>query len=458
MRRASIRVVLAIAAAALCTSCGGGGGQSDDQTIAGPILSLDSIQAIAVDQLFINGGMEDEYRARGEFSIYLRDAATQKDVACTTSSGAAARVASPDIFYGGLALPLTSLEGDHPTSVARFQIVFVEKDGPDCPAPIDVEDDIVGISDEVSSDELLRVPIWAQNGRAIAVLRAPSDTALSIRSMAPSLADGLIVDKLFFRRNAESDAIAESYYLFAERIENGVAVDQCQLDASAMEGIRFGDVIYAALGLSIPCFDPAASNFADMQVRVGIYVQASSGPELVGQTAPQAIGDVIGERVNFAEGDGYVAFRRVTTTLFGAPVVRLADLTSVVVSSLSHTASPTTDADLELHAVDPGTGLTVACAGRVQGLEGVGLAGSYDALSAKIVAVDGQRELFGWDQVILRLVERSDGHACPVPPEGSVGVLAQTAELVPSDLRAESVSFLSGKGTVKFVRAVAQTN
>ncbi len=423
------------------SGCGGG-----STTITGPILSLNEIKALVLDQLCINSGMDDEYRDYGEFSVYIRDAATGLDVACVRQEDGLDALTAPGIYYGGLSLQMKEVEGEHPDSVARFKLVFVEQDGAGCPAPIDSEDDIAGESAELTFDGLIGTRIWATNGTAAAVLRASQEDEFTVESMSPSLADGLMIDKLYFEGEGEA-----RYYIFAERIEGGSSVYQCQVADEYMEKVRTGGVLYAALGFPISCLDPADPDFINTEVRLGLYVQSDSGPELVGETEPYAVGDLVGERADFKNGKGYVTFRRVTTTLFGSPVIRLADLENTQVTYLELGSDPATDSPLELFAVDPASGVAIACSGQAQGLAGIGAAGSYAGLAASLVALEGQMELFGSGEIVLRLVERTDGEECPRVPEVAPDVLAETGPLDPADLREGGAEF-SGGGRIEFIR------
>jgi len=423
--------------------CGGGG-----TSVTGPILSISEIKSLKLDQFFINAGMEDEYRDYGEFAIYIRDAATGVDVACTRPEDGMSWLTAPGIYYAELSVPLKEVDGEHPNSVARFKLVFVEKDGASCPAPIDSEDDIAGESAELTYDELMGGRIWAQNGLAAAMLRPSSEDELSASSMAPSIADGLAIDKLYFERQGDE---AARYYIFAEKIVDGDSVYQCQIDDQYMEKIRTGGVLYAALGLPISCFDPSDPGFVTMKIRMGLYIQTDSGPELVGQTDPTAVGDLVGERVDFTNNKGYMTFRRVTESLFGAPVVRLADFAETQVTYLELASNPATDSPLELFAIDPASGVVIACAGEAQGLTGISAAGSYAGLTVDFVALDGQLELFGSGDIVIALVERTDGEQCPRVPESVPAGLAETPSLSPSDLAEGTVEFSEG-GRIEFVR------
>jgi hypothetical protein len=423
--------------------CGSGG-----TSITGPILSMSEIKALKLDQLFINAGMEDEYRDYGEFAIYIRDAATDTDVACTSQEDGMSILTAPGVYYAELSVPLREVDGEHPSSVARFKIIFVEKDGAACPAPIDSEDDIAGESAELTFDQLVDGRIWATNGLAAAVLRSSSEDELSVVSMAPSIADGLAIDKLYFEDGSEESA---RYYIFAEKIVGGDSVYQCQIEDQYMEKIRMRRVLYAALGFPISCFDPADPGFVNMEVRMGLYIQTDSGPELVGQTEPTAVGDLVGERVDFTNNKGYMTFRRVTEDFFGAPVVRLADLAETEVTYLELASNPATDSPLELFAIDPLSGVAIACAGAAQGFVGIGAAGSYAGLAADLVALDGQMELFGSSDVVIKLVERTDGEECPKVPESIPDDLDETLSQGPSDLMEGEASFAGG-GRIEFVR------
>jgi len=444
MNPARVCMPFMMVALILVASCGGGGGTS----ISGPILDLSEVKALVLDQFYVNGGMEDEYRSKGEFSVYVRDSATGRDVACTSQDDGMSSLTAPGVYYGDLDVRFREVEGNDVGSLARFKLVFVEKDGGDCPDPIGPEDDIAGESAELTSEELVGAMIWATNGRAAAVLRAQSDDPMSVGSMAPSLADGLFIDKLFFEYDAGDDDTPR-FYIFVESEDGG----QCQVANDLMDAIRAGDVLYAALGFPISCFDPADPDFPYIEIRIGLYVQDDSGPKLVAETDFIAIGDLIGERAEFEGGKGYISFQGVRMEQFGAPVVRLADLTAMQIESLRHTEGTDTVGALELHVTDEASGQLLACAGADQGLAGVDAAGSYAGLAATPVAAGWEREIFGYGRVLLSLVERSDGLACPTLPAFELPVLAKTAELGPTELAAGEAGFLDGAGELSFVRA-----
>lgn len=290
----------------LAAGCGGGGSGGS----LGPILDISQVQALVVDQLAVTGGLEDEYRSQGEYTLYLRDAATGQDLACIGAAEGMGRIAGSGIYQAGLSLKFREVEAEHPSSAARFQLVVVEKDGPDCPSAIGTADDLVGESAELTSEELIGAQVSTTNGNAVIVLRQESQPTLEVGQMEPSLTDGLQIDQLFFPYEAD-DGAASRFYLFAERMEGDTPVAQCQVEDALLEPIRFGNVLYAALGFPFACLDPADPEFPEWMVRVGVYVQTADGPRLIGQTQPRKIGDIIGEKVLFTEGEGFVSFRRV---------------------------------------------------------------------------------------------------------------------------------------------------
>lgn len=309
MKRLTLAIV-SLAVVVVSTGCGGGSGQASRPE--GPILSIDQIQSLLVDQFYVNGGMEDEYGNKGEFSVYLRDAATGKDMACTSADGGMKRLSASGIYYGGLKVPLIEAEGEHPSLVARFQVIFVEQDSEGCPNKIDSSsDDIAGESAEFAFEGLLGSPIWATNGKAVVVIRSEVDEAVAVAAMLPATEDSLSVDQLYFKDDTEDDS---RYYIFAESIKDGAVEYQCQIDDTYMQNIRHGDIIYGSLGFPFSCFDPSDPAFSTTKVRVGVYIQQDSGPELVAETKERAIGDLIGEKVSFEDDKGYISFRGVVTT------------------------------------------------------------------------------------------------------------------------------------------------
>lgn len=306
MKRIAVILPIILFMTGLAAGCGGSGSGGN----LGPILDISQVQALVVDQLSVTGGLDDEYRSQGEYTLYLRDAATGEDLACIGAAEGMGRVAGNGIYQAGLALKFREVEAEHPSSAARFKLVVVEKDGPDCPSPIGSGDDLVGESAELTSEELIGAQVSTTNGNAVVVLRQESQPALEVGQMEPSLTDGLQIDQLSFSYEAD-DGAASRFYLYAERMEGDTAVAQCQVEDALLEPIRFGNILYAALGFPFTCLDPTDPGFPEWMVRVGVYVQTADGPRLIGQTEARKIGDIIGEKVLFAEGEGFVSFRRV---------------------------------------------------------------------------------------------------------------------------------------------------
>ncbi len=444
MRRMS-GIFPVVASLLFLASCGGSGSGN----ITGPILDVSQLQSIVIDQLAISGGLEDEYRGEGEYAIYLRDAATGKDMACAGALEGMNHVAGSGVYQGGLNIRLREVNGDHPSSAARFKLVFVEKDAADCPAAIDNVDDIVGESPEMTSEELLGRSIWTTNALAVTVLRQESTPVLTVSQMAASLTDGLAIDQLSFIYNADNDNPSR-FYLYAQRYEGDEPIAQCQIDDALMQPIQYGGMFYAALGFPFACLNPADPQFPEWKVRVGIYVQRDSGPELLGQTEVRAIGDMIGEKLAFEGVDGFVSFRRVVTKPFATTMVRLADLTSLTIGSITHSATLPADAVLELHAMDPESGLSLACTGSAQGLTNVNAAGLHEGLTASMVSMTPLHETFGTSTVVMVLVKRNDGKACPAMPESSLTTIAATQPLESAGFASSPISFSDGTGSFAF--------
>jgi hypothetical protein len=440
MKKIAIGAVLAFAA--VLSACGGSGGTK----IEGPTLSIDEVKSIVIDQLFINGGMGDEYSNTGEFSVYLRDAATGDDVACTRAEDGMEELSIPAIYYGGLSIPFVSVSGRHPNEMAKFQLVFVEQDSEGCPNPIDPEDDIAGITPEFMFNDLLGKQLWAENGQAAAMLRAASDETRTVKAMAPALGDGVWIDELYFKDGGSGDE-PKGYYIFVDEMVGDESVYQCQVDDDLMDNIRYGDIVYAALGFETPCFEDAGDGVMEKTIRVGVYSQESSGPKLIGETDPAIISDMIGEKAPFTNGKGYVSLRGIIDGPFAAPVFRLEELPLLGVAALSYELEPSYEPTVELHIMNSTGDYVIACAGAGQDLAGVDVPGDYDGLDARFVIADGQVELFGFDDVVVRLVDRKDGLICPSPLGEAPTVLAESEAISPSDIPGK-IGFKNGAGSV----------
>ncbi|MBI4126684.1 MAG: hypothetical protein HY465_04245 [Deltaproteobacteria bacterium] len=426
--------------------------------ITGPILEADEAKALAIDQFYVNGGLDDEFSSQGEFNVYLRDAGTGQDWVCASTTDGMDEVALTGVYYGGLDIHFREVDGDRPSSSARFQILVVEKDGEDCPESIGDDDDIVASSPELTFDELIGQTIWSTNGLAAVTLRGQTDEAVAIPSMAPSLDAGLILDQVSFESGGDSTT-ANRYYIFAEHVEDGTVVTQCQVDDSYLSNIQYGRITYAALGIPIDCFSAMDPDFADLPVRLSLWIQRSKGPEKIGETAVVPIGEIIGEKVSFTNNQGYFKFRNVVETPFSSSIVRLGELTGLTVTNVSYTETPSLNPTLEIHVLRDGdVSYSIACAGEDQGVDGLETPDTYDDLSATLVPVTGQQELFGWESVTIKFINRTDGLSCPEPLASDPDILATTTALTPSALSGRTFNFTDNDGSISFAFSSSQTS
>ncbi|MBI4211700.1 MAG: hypothetical protein HY540_03600 [Deltaproteobacteria bacterium] len=434
------RILLALIALPLL-SCGS---ESGPVTITGPILDISEATSLVVDQFYVNSGMDDEFSKTGEFAIYLRDAGTGQDLACAGGAEGMVKLATPATYYGDLDVALREIESTHPESSARLQIVVVEKDSEDCPKPINADDDIAGISKALTIEEILNKTIWTTNGLVAVTLRAQGTKNLTISAMVPSLASGLFLDKLSFTR--EDSEKEGRYFLIAERIENGKSLQSCQLNDS-LEMVKYG-MTYAALGLPISCYASTDPDFSQIPLKMSLWQQLESGPQLVGETEIRTIANFIGEKVLFTNDQGYLSFQTVATTPFFSSVVRLAELADLKATALNYSSTPAANTPVELHIFADGMSSSLVCAGKPQGLSNVASPGNYSNLDAGFVAVTGQKELFGSSNVTIKLVNRTDGKECPAALSNTPTELASTSSLTSSVLPSNALTFLNNAGSV----------
>jgi len=424
MKRFIFRIILVIGIGALLASCGGG-----PLSFLGPILSVSEIKNLSLDQFFTADGLDDEYAETGDFAVYIRDAVTGQDIACVSQDDGMDRVRYINTYYGGLSVRFREVDGEHPDSVARFQLVFVEQDSGGCPAPIASADDIIGITSDVASEDLIAGNLWTTNGMATAVLRVDDREGEEPAPMAPSMQDALIVDQIGIENSYDEERV---FYIFAERYEDDEVIETCQVDDNDLNSVRYGDMIYAALNAAFPCLSSDMADFAAIRVRLSLWVQKDDGPDEIGKTEITRIGDLIGERAEFTNGKGYIRLRGVAITPFSARYARLEELANLVVTDLEYTSAAAASETLEVHFMSP-DGYSVVCAGPDQGLVGVDLPDTaYTALNAQMTAVTGQRELFGWNELNVVVVGRSDSNTCPSALSGDYTVLGSAAALTTS--------------------------
>jgi hypothetical protein len=299
---------------------------------------------------------------------------------------------------------------------------------------------------------LLATQLWSTNGLAMAVIRGPNEEAKNVRQMAPAIEDGLFIDKLYFENGQDGDK-AERYYIFISEVENGKEIHRCELEDDYIRNIRYGNMLYAALGYPISCIDPAIEGFLDRKIKFGLYLQKNSGMTLVGETEAAMVMDLIGERAGFTNSKGYISFRGVMKTPFSSSVVRLEELTQLEISELSYKLTPSAKPTLELHITDSSGDYIIACSGQAQGFAEVSTPDDYADLEAGFVAATGQKELFGWSKVLLRLVDRNDAAACPAPYLSAPTILGESEELSAADLSTGIVTFKNAAGEAVLIKA-----
>jgi hypothetical protein len=441
MIRNLTKVIACICLFSMISACGGG-----PLSFLGPILSVSEIKNLSLDQFFTAQGLDDEYAEAGDFAVYIRDAVTGQDIACVSQDDGMEHVRYINTYYGGLSVRFREVQGEHPDSVARFQLVFVEQDSDGCPAPIASADDIIGITADVAAEDLIAGNLWTTNGMATAVLRVDDRDSEEPAPMASAMQDAVIVDQIGIE-NGDTGDEERVYYIFAERYEGDEIIETCQVDDDEMANVRYGNMIYVALNATFPCLSSDMADFAAIRVRLSIWVQKDNGPDEIGKTEIMRIGDLIGERAEFTNGKGYIRLRGVATAPFSARYARLEELSNLVVTDLEYTSAVAASETLEIHFMSP-DGYSVVCAGPDQGLTGVDLPDTaYTGLDAKMTAVTGQRELFGWSELNVVVVGRSDSNTCPAPLSGDYAVLGSATALTTSALNTGTANLEEG-GTV----------
>ena len=118
---------------------------------------------------------------------------------------------------------------------------------------------------------------------------------------------------------------------------------------------------------------------------------------------------------------------------------------SLKLTSLAIDTAPLATETLEVHFRSP-RGYSLACIGEHQGLVGMGApAAAYTGPALSFAPIEGLRELFGWEELDLVVIGRSDGDSCPAPITESFSILVQTTGLGPADIKAGNVAFGEGE-------------
>lgn len=428
--------------------------------LKGPLLSISDVGSIEISQIYINGGTNDDTaETQSKYAVYLRDyrSTSQTLIACAGSIDGMEKVNASGIYYANLHIPLQEVSTQHPEESIQFQIVFVELDGSsDCPAIYGEDDDIIGTSAVLDFDQLFSGLIWAENGRGAVMFKQTADEKSgSVPPMAASITKDIIIDKIYFKGDPDEK---NNYLIYLNKIVNNEVACYEVMQSDQSKIIQYPEIIYSALGFAFTppkdqgdCIVPNNADFDEQMITIKLMMETQSNYELVAEIDPVAIKNVIGQTINFKNDMGYISFVSFDGKAFSNPSgkVRLNELTSLEVNRLKHSANASINSTVELHFFTKSGDFSVACSGENQGLTNIKNLGDHTNLNASFVSLEGQKELFGWDDVVIKLIERKDGLNCPKALANSPEILANSDALSPTSLK-EGKAIISKDGIVEF--------
>lgn len=424
------RIVFYFSLFALLASCGGG---SDIAKLVGPILSLDDLPELRIDQLYIGAVAKDEF-GTPRFAVYLRDAATEKAVACAGGSDGLKVIREPGIFYGRLDIPLQISKGLDTYEGLQFQLVIVEKDSDDCPQPIQADDEIIGITPTVNFAGLLNTLLTTTNGQARVLLKVRGADSPSVPLMVASLTPRLGVEALTVPEAIDPNGPVPLYSLVLLGSEgDGFG---CQIGSDQLPTITAATPTYGGLNLFFPCGSLLSDADLAHTMQIQLWRQIGDETDQVTQTRYAKLKELVGETVPFEDEHGSIRLRDWNPTAFSRPKLAQEEMALLQVAELTTTVTPAEGGALEVHLVEDPLGYSVACS----------------PSRGDFTATSGQEDLFGWPAVSVALVERAAGAACPDLLAAGDTVRAKTIGLAPEALLGGSVNLTGGDG--KFVGRV----
>lgn len=287
------------------SACGGSSG--GPANIVGPELNLAEAVQLEVNQIFVKNWSGTA--ARPFFSVYIQDAISEELMACAGPDEGLDIASSAGIYYADLSVPFIRVTGATDKNTPIFNIIIVADQENPCPEPIATGDQVVG-QVQVNFGELLDYPIEFGVGDAYVTLIAHGHSDVRVPDMPPAETDVLTVGELYFDDTPPGDVIPD-YYLVLY-VTNGNIYDfQAIIDPSEMPEMREPKIIYSWLNLAFSGTEGVSTD-VDLLKRKGRIEFLKNDGQLIGKTSDEYIGDLIGRKIEFTNGKGYLKLRSVS--------------------------------------------------------------------------------------------------------------------------------------------------
>lgn len=432
------------------SACGGGG---DLPNITEPTLDLNEATLLAVDQFYVSSFPNDEYNSP-KFAVYLKDANNDTVIACAGDTDGLDAARESRVYYGNLNIPFQSIENLESYEAFSMQLVVVEKDSDPCPATISGDDEIIGVSEPLTVENLLNKQITTTNGLASVMLKIQGTLTHPVPKMVATLSDQIQLADLKFVSSTNDKNV--KYYLYIDAVDDPQGDRSCLVGAAVMPLMTSADVIYGALGRTFDCKDGKTMTIDRFQgdVVAHLWRQGDGSAEQVASTTSFKVQDFIGEQVQFSDGQGYFSIRDISTTPFSRVTASTEELQLLLLNNLLFKQDIAGTPSVEVHVLDGVTGYSIVCSGRYQGMEAVVVSHTdYSGLNATFIPVTDIYDLFGWETVKIAVVNRTPANQCPDGIIDEDIVLGETAAVGVGAIIDRELTLLDTEGNnMGFVR------
>lgn len=284
-------------------SCGGEA--PGPAVIDGPELSLSEAQDIELNQLYVKnwGGSG----SRPFFSVYIQDGLSDDYMVCVGPEDGLDLASRAGVYYGKLSMPMNRVNGANDHNTPLMNVIVVADQKKPCPEPLADDDMIIG-SAQINFSELLDRPINIQEGTAYVTFRARGHEDVDIADFGVAAIDALSVGEVYFTEPAPIDVIP-NYYLVLYVSNGSVYEYTSMVGPDEMPEMREPNIIYSWLDL--PFSGTEGMNINDNLLNTKAKVELRRDEDiLVGKTSAKYVADIVGQKIDFLDGKGYLKFRR----------------------------------------------------------------------------------------------------------------------------------------------------
>ncbi len=275
-----------------------GGGSDGILEFEGPLLDISELEAMQIDHLYFGDAGEDE-AGTPDLSVYLKDVGTDQYIACFGGEELK-KADTVGVYYGGLNANIQTVDDMDDFDGRDIRIVFVEKDADACPATVQDTDDIIGESEDIKVRDLLNTVIESTNGSGKVMFKTEAAEKNNVNAMDPASELTLIIDQVYFDEGDEEEG---EYFLYAETETSDCEIEQPDFP------VKYPKLVYAHLDLQFSCLEGVN---LDKTVIITLWKAENNISRVVGTISESKINDLIQEKVEFEEENGYIRFRQIT--------------------------------------------------------------------------------------------------------------------------------------------------